>query len=88
MPEEVKVTGGTLNLSNGETASFSLSHEYSWQQWGAVQADLFVTMPLVEAIQEKAFELGLFEDGPCQYCGETCDEDNGCDEFMAGGFDE
>jgi hypothetical protein len=40
-----------LRLSNGATVRAAALYE-SWQQWGAGESDLYITMPIVEAHNE------------------------------------
>lgn len=60
------IMGGTLVVKDEagreHTVQFSLSAEYGWSQWGASEAVLFGTMPVVEAAMDKALELGYVDD--------------------------
>lgn len=51
----MRVEKFTGHLDTGETFEFNFS-EYGWQQWGAVEETLGVTMQIPEALEQVAAE--------------------------------
>lgn len=55
MSEPVRIEGKVI-CDDGQTVEFAITAEYGYQQWGNVDARLWNTLPLVEAINEAARE--------------------------------
>lgn len=56
----IKSIEGTITLTDGTTSQFSMADGFGWQQWGATQSRLGLTVDVLQAISAGLEEADIY----------------------------